>query len=173
MIGLWGVQFTIELAGYRWVKSLAASGEAGHRMADRGLLSTDNLADLQTITLPCGSALEVILTATGGRYGDFVEILEPIHSQKRADIKEEVLSESVWTRLRLVVAHDPLVAKRGTAKRDARIAELQKKTEQWSSKLNGQASSKKTDMHKSSHSDIGEHDLAPQSRQGLCDVRGR
>ena len=112
-------------------------------VADRGLLSTDNLADLQTITLPGGGVLEFILAVPGRRYGDFVELLEPIHSKLCANAKEEVLGETVWNKLRLIVAHDPVVAKEATAKRDARIAELQTKALEWSGKLDEQDTGKK------------------------------
>ena len=37
-------------------------------VADRGLLSTDNLAELQAITLPGGGSLEFILAVPGRRY---------------------------------------------------------------------------------------------------------
>jgi hypothetical protein len=94
-------------------------------VADRGLLSTDNLADLQTITLPGGAMLEFILAVPGRRYGDFVELLEPIHSRHCAN------------------ANDPVVAKEATAKRDRRIAELQKLADQWSGKLDDQDTGKK------------------------------
>ena len=112
-------------------------------VADRGLLSTDNLADLQTIALPGGGVLEFILAVPGRRYGDFVELLEPIHSRQCADAKKEVLGETTWNKLRLIVAHDPLVAKEATAKRDARIAQLQMKAQQWSGKLDDQDTGKK------------------------------
>jgi transposase len=111
-------------------------------VADRGLLSTDNLADLQTITLPGGAMLEFILAVPGRRYGDFVELLEPIHSRHCANAKEEVLGETIWNKLRLIVAHDPVVAKEATAKRDRRIAE-QKLADQWSGKLDDQDTGKK------------------------------
>ena len=39
-------------------------------VADRGLLSTDNLAELQAITLPGGGQLEFILAVPGRRYSD-------------------------------------------------------------------------------------------------------
>ena len=113
-------------------------------VADRGLLSTDNLADLQTIILPGGGVLEFILAVPGRRYGDFVELLDPIHSKLCANAKEEVLGETVWNKLRLIVAHDPVVAKEATTKRDARIAQLQKKAQQWSGKLDDQDTGKKT-----------------------------
>jgi transposase len=112
-------------------------------VADRGLLSTDNLTDLQTITLPGGGVLEFILAVPGRRYGDFVELLEPIHRQLCADAKEEVLGETAWNKLRLIVAHDPLVAKETTAKRQAHIAQLQKQAQHWSGKLDDQDTGKK------------------------------
>lgn len=115
-------------------------------VADRGLLSTDNLTDLQTITLPGGGVLEFILAVPGRRYGDFVELLTPIHSKLCAQAKEkddEELGEAIWNKLRLIVAHDPVVAKEATAKRDARIAELQTKAQQWSGKLDEQDTGKK------------------------------
>jgi hypothetical protein len=61
------------------------------------------LADLQTITLAAGGVLEFIVAMPGRRYADLVELLEPIHSQLCADAKEEVLSETAWKKLRLVV----------------------------------------------------------------------
>ena len=112
-------------------------------VADRGLLSTDNLADLQAITLPGGGVLEFILAVPGRRYADFVELLEPLHAQLCAKAKEEVLGETIWNKLRLIVAHDPVVATDATAKRDTCIAELQKKAQQWSGKLDDQDTGKK------------------------------
>jgi transposase len=112
-------------------------------VADRGLLSTDNLADLQAITLPGGGLLEFILAVPGRRYVDFVELLEPTHSQLCVQAQQEVLGELEWNKLRLIVAHDPQVAGQATAKRDARIAELQKQAAQWSAKLDDQDTGKK------------------------------
>ena len=64
-------------------------------VADRGLLSTDNLADLQEIVLPGGNKLEFILAVPGRRYGDFVELLEPFHAAQCVSAKDEVLGEAV------------------------------------------------------------------------------
>ena len=50
-------------------------------VADRGLLSTDNLADFTDHHLAWRGVLEFILAVPGRRYGDFVELLEPIHSR--------------------------------------------------------------------------------------------
>jgi transposase len=107
-------------------------------VADRGLLSTDNLADLQALTLPSGGLLEFILAVPDRRYGDFVDLLAPMHAQLCVHAKGEVLGETVWNKLRLIVAHDQQVAKEVTAKRDVRIAQLQKQAQQWSGKLDNQ-----------------------------------
>ena len=64
-------------------------------VADRGLLSTDNLADLQAIKLPSGGSLEVILAAPGRRYSEFVDLLGPMHAMPCVDAKQEVVSETV------------------------------------------------------------------------------
>ena len=112
-------------------------------VADRGLLSTDNLTNLQEIVLPGGNKLEFILAVPGRRYGDFVELLEPFHSEQCVPAKGEVLGEVVWNKLRLVVAHDPQVALDTGAKRDARIAELKKQADQWVGKLDSQDDGKK------------------------------
>jgi len=54
-----------------------------------------------------------------------------------------MLGEPTWNKLRLIVAHDPLVAKEATAKRHTRIAELQKRAQQWSGKLDDHDTGKK------------------------------
>ena len=107
-------------------------------VADRGLLSTDNLADLQSITLPGGRVLEFILAVPGRRYGDFVELLEPFHSAQCVSAKQEVLGETTWNKLRLVIAHDPQVARDAGAKRDRRIEELETQAAKWTGKLDDQ-----------------------------------
>lgn len=112
-------------------------------VADRGLLSTDNLANLQEIILPGGNKLEFILAVPGRRYSDFVELLEPFHSAHCVLAKKEFIGEVVWNKLRLVIAHDPPVAIDTGAKRDARIAELKKQADQWVGKLDSQDGGKK------------------------------
>lgn len=112
-------------------------------VADRGLLSTDNLTNLQEIVLPGGNQLEFILAVPGRRYGDFVELLQPFHSEQCVPAKGEVLGEVVWNKLRLVIAHDPQVAIDAGAKRDARVAELKKQADQWVGKLDAQDDGKK------------------------------
>jgi hypothetical protein len=107
-------------------------------VADRGLLSTDNLAELQAIELPGGGRLEFILAVPGRRYSDFVELLEPLHQTLCANATTEVLGETVWNGLRLVVAHDPQTAALATAKRDLQIQTLENQAATWAGKLDAQ-----------------------------------
>ena len=112
-------------------------------VADRGLLSTENLADLQGIVLPGGNKLEFILAVPGRRYGDFVDLLEPFHTAKCLPAKEEILGEVAWNKLRLIITHDPQVSLQAGAKRDKRIDELKKQAQQWVDKLQEQDAGKK------------------------------
>ena len=112
-------------------------------VADRGLLSTDNLADLQAIALPGGGTLEFILAVPGRRYGDFVDLLAPFHAAQCANARQEVLGEVAWNKLRLIIAHDPQVALDAGAKRDSRIQALEKQAAQWTGKLDAQDTGKK------------------------------
>jgi transposase len=112
-------------------------------VADRGLLSTDNLADLQAITLPGGGTLEFILAVPGRRYGDFVDLLTPFQETQCVDAKQEVLGETVWNKLRLIIAHDPQVALDAGAKRDSKIAALEQQAADWTGKLDEQETGKK------------------------------
>ena len=111
-------------------------------VADRGLLSTDNLAVLQAITLPGGGTLEFILAVPGCRYVDFVELLAPFHAEQCADAKHEVLGETKWDTLRLIIAHDPDLAAAAGDKRDLVIESLEQKASQWAVKLDGQEAGK-------------------------------
>ena len=94
-------------------------------VADRGLLSTDNLADLQTITLLGDGKLEFILAVPGRRYSEFVELLGPLHAEQFAQARQELLGESTWNGSRLIVAHDPQVAAEAGTKRDRLIQVLE------------------------------------------------
>ena len=107
-------------------------------VADRGLLSTDNLADLQSIGLPGGGTLEFILAVPGRRYGDFVDLLAPFQAALCADAPKEVLGEVQWNKLRLIIAHDPQVAADAGLKRDAIIHTLERKASEWAGKLDEQ-----------------------------------
>jgi len=112
-------------------------------MADRGLLSVENLDELKTVTLPGGGQLEFILAVPGRRYNEFTDLLEPLQSTQFDKAKQEELGEASWNQLRLIVAHDPATAQQAGAKRDALIAALQDKAEQLASKLDAQDAGKR------------------------------
>jgi transposase len=106
-------------------------------VADRGLLSIDNLNALASITLPGGQPLEFILAVPGRRYGEFSELLQALHASAGAQ-EVETVTEAQWQGRRLVVAHDPVRAQEQTALRANRIAALQARANQLAGKLDGQ-----------------------------------
>ncbi len=129
-------------------------------VADRGLLSLDNIEALSQLRLSGqkdGSgdrALEFILAVPGRRYGDFVDILAPINARAQAQALEkestdeaesaaqELIDEVQWQGLRLVVAHNPQQAAEQTAKRQARIEQLRQRADQLTGKLDSQDAGK-------------------------------
>ncbi len=68
-------------------------------VADRGLLSTDNLTDLQTFSLPGGRTLEFIWQFQGGAIVTSWTSLAPFQATQCIDAKQEVLGEAVWNNL--------------------------------------------------------------------------
>ncbi len=110
-------------------------------VADRGLLSVDNLADMSAISLPDGQPLEFILAVPGRRYGEFAELLQPLHAA--AAPEGETVAETSWEGLRLVVAHNPQRAQEQTAKRTARMAALEARASDLANKLDGQDAGQK------------------------------
>ena len=105
-------------------------------VADRGLLSVDNLAELAAITLPSGQPLEFILAVPGRRYGEFAQLLQPLHDA--AALEGETVVETHWEGHRLIMAHDPVRAQEQTAKRATRIAALEVRASELAGKLDGQ-----------------------------------
>ena len=106
-------------------------------VADRGLLSLDNVDELRKVMLPSGQALEFILAVPGRRYGEFSKTLKEFQS-KVTDAQEEVIDETRWNELRLVIAHNPEQAREQTKLRRERIAAILAKANQWAGKLDGQ-----------------------------------
>lgn len=107
-------------------------------VADRGLLSIDNLAELQSITLPNGRPLEFILAVPGRRYSELAPLLEDWHRTHCRTAAEEVVGEVTWQQLRLIAAHDPETAAERSQRRDQTIAELEQQAARWSDKLQAQ-----------------------------------
>jgi hypothetical protein len=106
-------------------------------VADRGLLSLDNIEELAKLALPGGQPLEFVLAVPGRRYNDFIEILEPIQAKAR-EASTEIIEEARWEGHRLVVAHNPERALEQTDLRRKRIAALEARAAQLAGKLDGQ-----------------------------------
>ena len=106
-------------------------------VADRGLLSLDNIEALSHLTVGAGRALEFILAVPGRRYGEFVDVLQPIN-ERAAQASEETIEEVQWQGHRLVVAHDPVRAAEQTQERLARIQALERRAAQLAGKLDAQ-----------------------------------
>lgn len=107
-------------------------------VADRGLLSLDNLEALQGIRLASGQALEFIIAVPGRRYSEFADLLQTFHAEHCQPAKVEVIRELAWDKLRLVVAHDPDTAAAQTRQRDERIDGLVRQADEWTGKLERQ-----------------------------------
>ena len=106
-------------------------------VADRGLLSLDNLEALSEIRLQSGEPLEFVLAVPGRRYSEFAELLDTFQAQC-VDAEQEIVGELPWRGLRLVVAHDPDVAKDAQALRRERIEALEAQASAWVGKLDAQ-----------------------------------
>ena len=112
-------------------------------VADRGLLSLDNLEALEAIDIN-GQPLEFILAVPARRYHEFDDILtqfEQAHSSDGTDA--EVITEYPWNNRRLVIAHRPDTAKEQGLKRDQQIAELEAEASRLASKLDSQDEGKR------------------------------
>lgn len=120
-------------------------------VADRGLLSLDNMEELRKIKLTGGQALEFILAVPGRRYSEFADTLLAFQS-KANTATQEVIEKIQWHDLRLVVAHNPYQAREQSQLRRERIAALQTKAAQWAGKLDGQDAGRKVRGRKLSDS---------------------
>jgi len=107
-------------------------------VADRGLLSLDNLDALSEIWLGSGEPLEFVLAVPGRRYSEFVDLLRPFHEHQCVKAAEEVMGELAWRDLRLVVAHDPQVATETQKLRREKIQALEDQAAAWVGKLDAQ-----------------------------------
>ena len=108
-------------------------------VADRGLLSLDNLEAIRAIRVG-DQPLEFILAVPARRYADFDTLLAEFHQQRCLSATEEVVGEVAWQGFRLIVAHRPDTASEQGQARDARIAALEADAAKWAGKLDGQDS---------------------------------
>ena len=97
-------------------------------VADRGLLSLDNLAAIEALRTLAGAPIEYILAVPGRRYGDFAEVV------RKAEIVDGV-GECQWQSRRLVIAHDEDRAQREHADRRKDIARISDEGERMAKRL--------------------------------------
>jgi transposase len=107
-------------------------------VADRGLLSLDNLSALNAVRLANGKPLEFILAVPGRLYSEFAELLGRFHQSQCQAATTEVVGEMTWNDLRLVVAHESLRAAQQTEQRNKQISALLAQGDEWAGKLDGQ-----------------------------------
>ncbi len=113
-------------------------------VADRGLLSVDNLAMLDALNVADGP-LEYIVAVPGRRYAEFVDVLAEVQPLCVA-ASAEVVGEVSWSPAkakersvkRLVWAHDPLRAAEQSGQRQTRMDALLARAEQCVAKLDAQ-----------------------------------
>ena len=101
-------------------------------VADRGLLSLDNIGALTALADQGGRKLEFILAVPARRYGELVDTFRGLA------FDAEGLAEASFAGHRLIVAHDSLRAAEQGDRRRARIAELELMAEKMVTKLDAQ-----------------------------------
>ena len=111
-------------------------------VADRGLLSLDNIEELSQLKVGSEQPLEFILAVPGRRYGEFVDILAPFQARATA-VETETIEEVCWQGRRLVVAHNPVQATAQTQLRRERIAALEARATELVGKLDAQDAGEK------------------------------
>ena len=101
-------------------------------VADRGLLSLDNIDELTALADKDGRRLEFILAVPARRYAELVDTFHTL------SFDDAGLAEATFADHRLIVAHDPLRAAEQGDRRRAGIAELEAMAEKMVGKLDAQ-----------------------------------
>lgn len=103
-------------------------------VADRGLLSLDNVTELATLDTETKRKLQFILAVPARRYRELGGTLEALGFAG----DHASLAEGTFAGHRLVVAHDPVRAAEQSAKRRKKIADIEAFAEKLVSKLDAQ-----------------------------------
>jgi transposase len=103
-------------------------------VADRGLLSLDNVAELGELATTTQRKLQFILAVPARRYAELGGTLEGLTFEP----ERESLAEGKFADHRLVVAHDPKRAAEQSAKRRAKIAAIEALADKLVNKLDAQ-----------------------------------
>ncbi len=101
-------------------------------VADRGLLSLENIGELTTLADQGGRKLEFILAVPARRYADLAETFQAL------SFCGDGLAESTFADHRLIVAHDPARAADQSGRRRGRIRDLEAMAEKMVAKLDAQ-----------------------------------
>jgi len=110
-------------------------------VADRGMLSLDNVDVLEALGREQELAVDYILAVPGRRYGEFTERMATCHPPLAAQAEEtleEAVMESQWQGRRLVIAHSPVRAAEQRQARRERIEALESLGERLSRRLDAQ-----------------------------------
>ena len=111
-------------------------------IADRGMLSLDNLDTLEALTLPGGQTLEYIVAVPARRCTELTAPLRELHARLVRDSRQtnqECIAEiTLEDQRRLVVAHDPQRARQQRRHRSQQLREVFTLAEALEANLNGQ-----------------------------------
>lgn len=110
-------------------------------VADRGLLSLDNVATLEALGREQGLSVEYILAVPGRRYNEFTRLMKTLHprlAEAAAGSTEDAVTEAPWQDRRLVVAHGAERAAEQSAGRRVRIEKLDKLGQRLADRLDKQ-----------------------------------
>lgn len=110
-------------------------------VADRAMISLDNLAELEGIELPGRRRVEYILAVPARRYRKMTEELPELHQRLMEATKggeEEAVAEAEVDGRRLVVAHSPKIARRARRMRAKRAVKALTLARKLAGKLNDQ-----------------------------------
>jgi transposase len=111
-------------------------------VADRAMISLDNLSELEGIELPGGRRVEYILAVPAKRYRAMTESLPELHRRLMEQTKgsdDEAVAEAEVDGRRLVVAHSPKIARRARKLRARRVVKALAVARALAGKLNDQA----------------------------------
>lgn len=110
-------------------------------VADRGLLSLENITTLEELGCERGVAVDYILAVPARRYAAFGDILGALQPELEGAVvaaDQDVVTETVWERRRLVVARNAARAAEQSATRQDIISELDALGETLARKLDAQ-----------------------------------
>lgn len=110
-------------------------------VADRGLLSLDNVDTLEALADQEGLTVDYILAVPGRRYTEFTDVMAELHPRlaEAAEANgEEAVAEAEWQGRRLVVAHNPERAREQTRARRRKVERLEQLGQALADRLDNQ-----------------------------------